>query len=74
MSFLPTDPDRSRAFTGRTALTLGALGVAALLVRDRIPTLAWGTLVLVLLYLLLTNYAALGAAVDYLTNPASTRR
>jgi hypothetical protein len=59
------------SFTGRTALTLGAIAVALVLIGDKVPTFAWWTLVLVLLYLLLTNAAAAGAAVDYLTNPNS---
>lgn len=62
------------AFTPRTVVTLTALAVTALLVRDRLPSLAWGTLILVLMYLLLTNYGATGAAVDWITNPNATRR
>lgn len=62
------------SFTPRTVLTLVAVAIGALLVRDRAPTLAWGTLGLALLYLLLTNYGAAGAAVDYLFNPQRSDR
>lgn len=58
-------------YTGRTLLTLAAAAVALVLVGDRLPAAAYGTLVLVLLYLLLTNAPAASRAVAYLTNPRS---
>lgn len=59
------------AWSGRTLLTLVATGTALVLVGDRLPAVAYGTLVLVLLFLLLTNAPAAGRALEYVTNPRS---
>lgn len=58
-------------WTGRTLVTFGAIGVVMALAGDRFPTWAYGTLLLAALYLMLTNYQATTAAVEWLTNPES---
>lgn len=62
---------RADPWTGRTLLTVGAVAVGLVLVGDRFPGWAYGTLVLILLYLLLTNAGAASRTIDYITNPRS---
>lgn len=60
--------------TGAAVVPWTFAAVVLLLIRDKVPTLAWGTLLLALTYLLLTNYQAVDDLVDRLTTTTSTRR
>lgn len=67
----PAARGTAASFTGRTVLTIVAVGVGLVLIGDKVPALAWWTLILVLLYLLLTNAGAAASALDFITNPTS---
>lgn len=59
------------AWGRRHVITFLAIAAALVLLRDRVPALAYGTLILAGLYLVTTNAAATGRAITYLTDPKS---
>ncbi len=56
----------NRSYTGRTIITAGAIAAGLVLVGGRLPIVAYGTLILALLYLLLVNARAADDLIRYL--------